>query len=730
MSLRRSRLVSVASLLLAGIAAVPALALPTQVEGPVRPIVDAVNPGCDPIDPALCLLPFPNDFFTRADATSATGRRVNFNAAAMPRNAAGKPVDPTEWNRNDGFSPGSMILTYAPGIDLRRTWGKDKDQIEDIGLSLAKKAPLVIIDTVTGKRHPFWSELDTHPDTTDDRRALILRPAKNFTEGRRYVVAMRNLKNGAGNVLAPNAWFKAYRDKTALPQPNPVAEARRPAMERVFADLDRAKVRRDDLYLAWDFTVASEQSLAGRALSIRDQAFAQLGDTNLADLVPSGNAPKVSVESVTDFPKGATQRRIEGTVTVPNFLTYEVKQEPTGSGYEAVAAPGARFFRANPLDENPSQNPAMPTIDVPFLCNLPRAASATTPANPMLYGHGLLGARQESNGGSTEDMRLRNFAPCAVDWMGMSFSDLANVATILADMSNFASLADRGQQGFLNWMFLGRALVHPEGLAANPAFQDANGAPLINDDLVYDGNSQGGIMGGALTALAPDFTTAVLGVPGMNYSTMLNRSKDWEGEYDPATRTQEGLEEQDPEGLLPPYSYPAYVSYPDKLEQQVVFGLIQMLWDRAEANGYAAHMTDDPYENTPKHSVMLQVAFADHQVANIAAEVEARTIGAQLHNAKMPVPNDLHWSDEPEFGFETSQFGVPGKSHLVYWYSDDRGLTTPPNGNIPPSIGTDPHEAPRKNNRGSDQKAVFLRTSTLIDVCGGPCVTNAAAERN
>ena len=42
--------------------------------------------GCDPLDPAQCLLPFPNDHFTVADPTTATGRRVSFSVAAMPRN--------------------------------------------------------------------------------------------------------------------------------------------------------------------------------------------------------------------------------------------------------------------------------------------------------------------------------------------------------------------------------------------------------------------------------------------------------------------------------------------------------------------------------------------------------------------------------------------------------------------------------------------------------------------
>ena len=118
----------------------------------------------------------------------------------------------------------------------------------------------------------------------------------------------------------------------------------------------------------------------------------------------------------------------------------------------------------------------------------------------------------------------------------------------------------------------------------------------------------------------------MLGVPGMNYSTLLNRSSDWEGAY----------------GEI------AYATYPDKIDQQLAFGLLQMLWDRAEGNGYAHHMTRDPLPNTPPHQVLLQVAFSDHQVANVTAEVEARTIGAFLHSPA--VPDGLHWSVDPNFG--------------------------------------------------------------------------------
>ena len=48
----------------------------------------------------------------------------------------------------------------------------------------------------------------------------------------------------------------------------------------------------------------------------------------------------------------------------------------------------------------------------------------------------------------------------------------------------------------------------------------------------YIGASQGGIMGGALTAIAPDFTRSVLNVPAMNYSVLLPRSVDYDAVRD------------------------------------------------------------------------------------------------------------------------------------------------------------------------------------------------------
>src|SRR3712207_6022114 len=300
-----------------------------------------------------------------------------------------------------------------------------------------------------------------------------------------------------------------------------------------------------------------------------------------------------------------------------------------------------------------------------------------------------------------------NFTFCATDWAGMATYDIPNVATILADLSNFNTLADRVQQGMLNFLMLGRLMIHADGLCKQAAFQVDGKCVLDTRELFYDGNSQGGIIGGALAAVAVDHDRAVLGVPGMNYSTLLRRSKDW------------GTGKQ-PDGLeLPEYAWFNYQSYPNELERPLTLSLIQMLWDRAEANGYAHHMTSDPLPNTPPHEVLLHVGLGDHQVAQVTAEVEARTIGAHARTPYADPGRDL--DREPHFGIPA----IPGYpfagSAVVMWdigplrppgeCDDDLsdGTPPPPNGNVPPRCGTDPHEYPRREPGARLQKSEFMR---------------------
>src|SRR3989441_1118914 len=482
---------------------------------------------CDFLDPSVCLYPFPDDWFTVADASTDTGRRVHFPDVAMPRNASGTPMVASDYNLNDGFSPGASIIVRVPGVDLGMTGAAP---ITDIARSLDADAPIVLVNASTGEHHLMFAEIDSNA-SSEANRAVIIHPSVNLAEGTRYIVALRRMKDSSGTLIAPTADFIAYRDGT--PTGAPVKEARRPHMEAIFTTLGAAGVDRSDLYLAWDFTVASERNLTERLLFVRDDGFMRLGTS----------APSFTVDRVQDDVDANIFRRVTGTYMVERYV-------------DSTMAP-ARFVLGPdglPLHQSTPQ-PAS------FICIIPRAAlpSASGPATPArasIYGHGLLGSNSEVSAGNVESMaNEHNFVFCATKWIGMADEDIGNAAGILRDLGKFPSLTDRLQQAMLDQLFLARLMIHPAGFVSDPAFQDASSAPVIDTGAVfYDGNSQGGIFGGTVMSVAQDITRGVLGVPGMNYSLLLTRSSDFST-----------------------YAMFLYPAYPNELQRPLLLALIQML---------------------------------------------------------------------------------------------------------------------------------------------------------
>jgi hypothetical protein len=280
----------------------------------------------------------------------------------------------------------------------------------------------------------------------------------------------------------------------------------------------------------------------------------------------------------------------------------------------------------------------------------------------------------------------------------MCSEDYLPTVGILQNMASFPYLADRLQQGMVNQLFLARLMIHANGFTANAAFQDSMGNPVIDTGAVfYDGNSQGGIFGGTIMGIAQDITRGVLGVPAMNYSLLLTRSSDFEE-----------------------YSSVFYPAYTNELQRPLGLALIQMLWDRSDPNGYAQHITSNPLPGTPTHKVLLHLAFGDHQVANVGTEIQARTIGASIHTPAIAAAR--HSDVNPYFGIPAIPSYPFDGSALIVW---DSGAATPPITNEPPTVGTDPHSAPRSSVIGRQQKSDFLKATggAVVDVCSGaPCV--------
>ena len=50
-----------------------------------------------------------------SDGSTDSGRRLDLDLASTPANTSGVHIDPTDYNRDDGFSPGHMIV-----LNIRR----------------------------------------------------------------------------------------------------------------------------------------------------------------------------------------------------------------------------------------------------------------------------------------------------------------------------------------------------------------------------------------------------------------------------------------------------------------------------------------------------------------------------------------------------------------------------------------------------------------------------------
>ena len=611
---------------------------------------------CDPLDERDCLLPWPNDGFTVPDETTATGRRLAIQDETAPTNEDGVYIDVTDQNRADGFSPGSVILTFVPGIDLEQTGVAPST---DIGSSLRDDAPIVVLDTDTGQRLAYWAELDAQAPEGD--QVLMIHPAASLPEGHHIVVGLRNLRDPTGQLIERTSAFQAALDNN----PEPLNRAR--AMRELIQALVDDGVDRESLFVAWDFTVASAESLAGRALSMREQAYTELGD----------GAPAFTVDQQSE---SGNVRIIEGTYEVPNFLSGD------GSPDNTLLLDNAG---------TPVRNDEQPVYRARFHCFVPLAADADVPM--VVYGHGLLGDRTEVDG-LQYLAQIGLAGACATDEIGMSSDDIGNVVEILGDLSQFPEQADRMVQGLLNQQFLGRLLNSDEGFASAPEFQSDDGSALFTVGATqFVGNSQGGILGGAASAVSTEWDRVVLGVPGINYSLLLTRSSDW-----------------------PEFQSIVDQAYTDPVERVIALQLVQLLWDRGENSGYAQHLTDDPYPGIEAKRVLLVQAFGDHQVANVSTEVLARTLGATVYEPALAAGRST--DVDPQWNIAAADFGSPTNAILVIW---DYGTPAPPTVNLPPfepEYGEDPHGAGSSEPLVLQQAFEFLFAGDLLDVCAGqPC---------
>lgn len=533
---------------------------------------------CDELVPDVCGLPFPSNVFTLEDASTASGRRVSLPRDVFPTPLSGVSAAPEPWSRFDGFPPSTPIVAHLEGVD-EASLGTAAS-FYNISRSLQVDSPTVLIDAESGIRVPHAVELDI---SAVGQSALSIRPAVPLRPGRRYIVAIRGLRDEAAKLIEPGQAFAELRDRTASEHSG--VKDRRSLYADLFARLENAGIEVEDLQLAWDFTVASDGAHVVPLAEMLTTSLAWVGE----------RGPSFVIDEVDDtFSADQVLARVLGHMTVPSFLTRRSEGAALSTDAEGRAQP----------------NLMEPWVNVGFEVIIPRSA-LDAPAALLQYGHDTFGSKTE-----IEDEALVTFANeynyvlFAVDHLGRSSAERPEFDDALTSgrFDRVASLVAREQQGLLEALLAMRMMKG--GFAQDPAFA----AQVDPEQAFYYGFGQGGSLGAAYLALSPDVDRGVLDAAGLARSLSISRSASFDAVVGSA-RSQ----------------------LSDGREWLLATALLQLLWEPVDSASFAQKILEDRIDGRTGTQVLLRAADGDQQTPVLASRQLARAMGLELGTAEADV---------------------------------------------------------------------------------------------
>jgi hypothetical protein len=546
------------------------------------------------------MMPWPTMIYAKEDATSATGYRLDIPEAAMPVNVDGVVVDPTPFNRRDGFTTlGPILAAFPTGVSPNGLPSfKNPDE------SLAADSPIVLLNMDTGERSPFFAEIDQNV-MLETARNLMIRPLSRLAPSSRYAVGIRRgVKALDGSDLPVPAAFAAIRDGGSFTHPK-FASLKVGVLEAIDA-LAAAGVPADDLVLAWDFVTVSDEYIRSDLTTMREAALPAIG-TNGANLTFTA---EVRPNTPTSF------KRYVGTYKSPDFLTNgEVDSSVMrrdANGVPVMQGYGDRRFAAIIPDCVQTQPLPRPTV---------------------IFGHGLFGSAEEYlDDDFVADLAQDHcFVIIAGDFIGLTSRQIQLAPLAVNDINKGPQITEKLEQSIIDFIALEHAARGP--MAQAPEFQ-FNGASVIDTTQIhYVGGSLGGNMGNTFMAYDPNITKGVLAVPGGNWWLMIERSTAWallvgaaQGAYD------------DPEEY--------------QLALSMSFG---MGFEPFDSLTTAKNVIQEPLFGQPAKKILMWYSVGDCLVTNIASELVAREMGLQMLAPSVVSP----WGLTPQTGPLESATAIP-----------------------------------------------------------------------
>lgn len=562
-------------------------------------VVWAEGEACQPLIGSRCFSAWPGDFWTRPDSASPTGRRLAIPHGILPVNAGGTRVDPASWNLRDGASP-VLPIVLLPPEPLDGALLPDEHHTDR---SLQDNSSTLLVNLATGERVRHMAELDQNAQSDADR-ALIVRPWSPLQPGSRYAFALTtHAKTTTGSALVP-----------ALAISN-LLQGKPTGHPRIDSDLAAWLDARDklaakaggpaNLVAFWPITIASAQWTTQPAV----RRAADL-TTRLQSWTPAVTISQIEVdpEFVDDFPNLGTDSaikvvpmhadlalRIRGTFETPLYLT-------------SADTDGVLDWQTPPA--------SAPLTQRPFVVLVPRTAVGKAPAPWFWYGHGFLrGGCIEGCIGPQDAEFFPHLASgigrvaVAGDWFGLSQSEAGIAFQVSSDLTAAPKLTDKLVQGAVQTQAMTAAFVRV--VAKDPRFAHKSASGALQDladasqPAHYYGNSLGGILGTTSVALHPGVERAVFNVPGSVWSTMMNRSSNFNAFLEVIKGT-----------------------YVDAFDQQLGWSLLQTHWDLSDPIHFAPLVVEPPAQlpQLTRQALWLQ-SEGDSQVPNLSTGMLQRAAG-------------------------------------------------------------------------------------------------------
>ncbi len=524
----------------------------------------------NPLGDGNNILPFPSSLYEKADPSSPTGIRIDVEPGALPGPIDGEPFDVSLINGRTGWPAAVTILwQYKDGIDPLGLNGPDKIEQTMTGLTNTH-----LVDLDTGMRVAHFAEVDVNETTDVSQQAIYIRPAARLAGGHHYAVGIEFIATPAGESMVRSDAFEAVLADRDTGHAR--LDAARPRLRAALDGLEAAGIARDELVMAWDFTVADDAAATADGVAARDAALAAMGDLGA----------NLSI-SVTDD---------QGTINADPRIARRIELD-----YESPSVTGPKFAGFHRGGDGTPVVEGMETAKAHIF--VPPCATANNKAGIVIFGHGFFGDLDEIR--RAEHLRQLADDGCLVfagtEWTGMAQNDEANALLALNDLTIGFRFGERIWQGMVNQIALEQLL---RGKLATQILVDGNNQSIVDTSRVfYFGISNGHILGTTFVAYDPFITRAVLMVGGANWSLMFERSKNWAA-----------------------FGAPLKGAYDNLLAAVIMEEVLEMALDVVEGSNVAQYQVP----GTPAKRYLLQTSLDDCQVPNISSFYQARSMGVTL----------------------------------------------------------------------------------------------------